>query len=427
MPPHPKQREIIDYIFSPSPIVKKVDLVCGRGYGKSIGDIIIATMALSRGPGEVGLFLEPDWFRIESVFLKKWQKIVPPELYSLNKGERLIRWINGARLYYRSRNVTGNKGSSDDSQLGQDTTFVIDDEAALKASRMFYINTFATIREPSPARFYLTSTTPRLGPYQDIVSGDKAKDHKLFRGTSYDNIYAPGYAEEISANMTESMIRREVFGEFVSIEGQIWTMADLTKKWPIGNLDDASFVKGNGYFLACDIGVRSAWLIIQIFGQRECIVGQYLPDGGSAKDDIRFITRKYGRPAKIIIGGDAETQSQVSGESAALVMRHVFNEMGMSTPPIVWPDGVYTDKETQMDSLSMILERRILTLSDKCIVDGNNARDFKRMIDSDEWPPANISTLFVKDKKSGGVGLEDVRDAALYFAVKQHPIKVRSL
>lgn len=434
--PHPRQKEVIDWILAPSSEVKKVHLICGRGFGKSVLAIIIAVMALSRGPGENGLLLEPDWGRIREVFLKKWVKIVPKELYTLNKTEQVITWINGARLHYRPRNVTGSVSTSDDANLGQDTTFVIDDEAALRCSKMFWINTFATIREPSPSRFYLTLTTPRLGAYNDLTL---LPGHKIFRGTSFDNLYKPGYAAEIGANMSDEMYKRDVLGESVSLEGMLWPMCDLSpgKRWPHGNIDDASFQRGQPYILAGDIGGISSWYVIQYFQGRDCIVGQYHPDKGGASDDVKFIFEKYGQPSKIIIGGDAETESQVSGESAAFVIRKAISDNRFQQCNIQWPQGPYVDKQVQRDSTTCLLEKRRLTVSSSAIdigiqrakfLDGNRNRDFRHMIQGSEWPDPRSSSypkngIFKKDKRSGD-GYEDACDAMLYFAVCQHPMRI---
>ena len=116
-PPDPKMQELLEYLFKPDrENIKLVDLCCGRGRGKSVIAIDIACRALSRGPGEVGLFLEPDWKRVNRVFLKKWRKHVPPELYTINKGEQCITWFNGALLFYGPRNITGSSLASEDSQ-----------------------------------------------------------------------------------------------------------------------------------------------------------------------------------------------------------------------------------------------------------------------------------------------------------------------
>lgn len=434
--PHVGQQKIIEWALRPSPKIKIGHLVCGRGYGKSICAVLVAFMALARGPGEIVLFLEPDWNRINTVFLKKWRKIVPKELYTINKDERRIEMIWGAQLYYRPRNVTGSVSSSDDANLGQDVTGVIDDEAALRCSRMFFVNTFATLREPSPARFYLTLTTPRLGPYNELIM---SPGHTVFRGSSYDNPYNPdGYADEIAGNMSSEQIRRDVYGESVSLEGMLWPMCDLSpeKRWPNNNIDSEKFVRGKPYLLAGDIGVRSSWYVIQSFPGRECIVGQYHPDKGNASEDVEFLLRKYGQPVKIIIGIDAETHSQVTGESAVIVMRRALNKCGMhSQVPVDWPKGEYVDKMIQRDALTRLLEKRFLTVAESAIdldknkakfLDGNRERDFKHMILGDEWPGRDCATWFKKDKRTGA-GYEDSRDAALHYAICQHPINVRSL
>jgi hypothetical protein len=421
-PPFPKQLEVLEYIFRPSPKTKSVDLVCGRGFGKSVFAIIVAIKALCRGPRETVLFLEPDWKRIRTVFLKKWEQIVPPELYVHIKTERLIIWLpTGAKLYYSPRNITGNYGASADGQLGQDTTVVIDDEAALRCSFDFYMNTFATIREPSEAPFYLTLTTPRIGIYQRLV---EMKEHKLFTGTSFDNIYRPGYAEQLLTRMTPEMAEREVYGKFISLSGRVWDMCDTKNYWPNGNRDDARFRHGTPYILAGDLGVYASWFIIQAQHGRECIVAEYHPDGGGTYDHVNFVLGKYGQPIKIITGHDLGTRSVAASTSPIIEIRRALSERRLMNVQITHPGRNYMDKSIQYGSLSYLFKNRLLTISDSLIQDGNTKRGVHYMIDVDEWPDPGSSTLFLKDAKQGSAWCQDARDALFYFAACQHPSTV---
>lgn len=424
-PPFPKQREVLDFLFKPSKKTKSVDLVCGRGFGKSVLAIIVAIRALCRGPRETVLFLEPDWRRIRTVFLKKWEQIVPPELYVHVKTERLIIWIpTGAKLYYSPRNITGNAGASADGQLGQDTTVVIDDEAALKCSFDFYMNTFATIREPSEAPFYLTLTTPRLGIYQRLV---EMKEHTLFTGTSFDNIYRPGYAEQLLTRMTPEMAEREVYGKFISLSGRVWKMVEMSRYWPDGNKDQEVFRRGVPYFLAGDLGVYASWFVIQKFNGRECIVGEYHPDGGGTSDHIGFILGRYGQPGKVITGMDLGTRSVAATTSPIIEIRNALTRANLFQVQVEHPNRIYMDPSLQYGSLSYLFEKRMLTISQSLIQDGNTRRGIQYLLDADEWPDPGSSQLFLKDAKQGSAWCQDARDALLHFAACQHPTTVHGV
>ena len=48
------------------------------------------------------------------------------------------------------------------------------------------------------------------------------------------------------------------------------------------------------------------------------------------------------------------------------------------------------------------------------------------MIRQDVWPEkASYRHVFTKDKSEGGSGIEDVRDAFLYFSIVANPIRAR--
>jgi hypothetical protein len=438
--PHSKQQNLISYILQPDEQVKLVDLCCGRGFGKSFFAIYLATMALSRGPNECGLFLEPDWKRVRRVFLGTWQQIVPRRLYVLNKSEQCITWLpTGARLYYGPRNITGAMGATDDAQLGQNLTFIIDDEAALRCSHMMYLNNLATIREQSSARFYLTLSTPRVGEYSRLITSD---GHKLFRGTSADNPYLPDdYVENLVSKMSPQMARREIYGEMVSLEGRIWehweeTDWDLrlkrykTSNWPLGNVHPHKHDHDKPYFLFLDLGSRtSAWSIVQavdpIFGGKRMwqhdpvwvATAEYTPNReGSAEAMFRRINADYGRPAVIVAGHDMTTGDSASGKTAQYFATTQWG--GVQTKIV---KGWIADKEIQHSRMSGMIhntknERRFC-ISQYFKSHDDTKRGLRELMLEDTWCDTNYRGKSTKNGMPKEGRLEHIRDALLYGTV----------
>jgi hypothetical protein len=426
-PPFQKQLELIEYLFKSAPDeVKMVDLVCGRGFGKSVLSIVIATLALSRGPNEVGLFLEPDWKRINRVFLKKWLKIVPPELYKINKGEQRIEWVNGALLFYGPRNVTGSYSGADDAQLGQDTTFIIDDEAALRCSATMYINNLATIREHSPARFYLTATTPRVGAYQDLVT---SKGHKLFRGHSSDSPYLPrNYVENLRARMGPEQAKRELDGEFISLEGKIWKYADIDTAWPNGNRHDQfrKFDPNRLWWLFCDLGgATGAYVCVQQtearYNGRELFrdpvwvaVADYCPrDDASASRAFQVMRKHFGRPVAVTAGKDVGTHSSTDGKTVSYFAEQIWP--GVHIYPC---DEHVSAKQIQYDCMSSLFyrgsgERRFCVAKDFFEIDAESRRGVRQMVNTDHWPDENQRRMTDFLPKQRDNRVQHVRDALL--------------
>jgi len=417
LPPHPKQQDLINFLFQPDPAhVKQVDLVCGRGFGKSFLAIFIATMALSLSPTEIGLFLEPDWKRVNRVFLKKWRQIVRPELYEINKGEQCIVWLpNGSLLYYGPRNITAGATAMEDGQLGQDTTFIISDEESLKCSYNMYANNLATIREPSQVRFYLTLATPRPGSFKRLVTDKK---HVLFRGKSSDNIYLPpNYVEDLRANMGVEQARRELDGEFTALEGRIWPSAIYTQweadkpethgnknAWPNTNRHDtwARFQPGEPWWLCCDLGIANgAYLVVQrseavhrgrrLFdGSVWVAVADLCPKVGAEISTVfQRLDAEFGAPVAVTGGADLGTRNS----DGKTISYYVQNQWGhLDVPPAIYPVSEQTyEKQIQFNRASYLMcaangERRMTIARDFVSLDTESNRGFREMIDEDEWP-----------------------------------------
>jgi hypothetical protein len=428
LPPHEKQKNLISYLFQPNDSwVKQADLCCGRGFGKSFLSIFIATMALSLSPDEVGLFLEPDWKRVRRVFLKKWRQIVPKSLYILNKSDQMITWLpTGSILFYGPRNITGSYQTAEDSELGTDVTFVIDDEAALRCSSAFYVNTLATIREPSNVRFYLTLSTPRIGEYQELV---ESKGHKLFRGKSSDNPYLPdNYVETLRANMSPDKAERELEGKFVALSGKIWKHWS-DEAWPAGNIHHHAHEHENPFVLFFDIGVASsAWLIVQAVEPEHrghilwdhdpvwVVTAEYMPKrDGSVDSILREIKRDYGTPIRVVAGADLDTRSSLDPKTAQWFITKHFGQV--TTTPA---KGVLmSDKEVQHDQLSYgILDtakrRRFCVSKNLERHYPETRRGILEMMREDQFVERVTRGMTFLPKEHR---LEHVRDAAMYGAV----------
>lgn len=410
--PHEKQKNLISYLLQPDEKrIKQADLCCGRGFGKSIFAIFVATMALSLSPDEVGLFLEPDWKRVRRVFLKKWMLIVPNRLYEINKTEQCITWLpTGSLLFYGPRNVTGSYSTADDSQLGQDTTFIIDDEAALRCSPTMYINNLATIREPSNVRFYLTTSTPRIGPYKELVTSE---GHKLFRGTSYDNPYLPdGYVENLRKHMSKAQAEREIEGKFVALEGRIWKDFDSEL-----NRHEHRHDPMMPYFLFFDLGVATAaFAIVQRVGDDWIVTAEYTPhrSRGSMDENFARIKGAYGSPALVVAGADLESREHGSGKPNSWYVNKHFGRVTRKSPRD-WR----RNKEVQYSTLSYVIcdvnDRRRFYVSKHLKSHDDGDRGALNVMLEDTWPDEDKYAKFSDMLQHNA--LSHMRDALLYGAV----------
>jgi hypothetical protein len=384
-PPYPKQQEIMSYVMRPQPNhVKQVDVRCGLAFGKSTCAIDLATRVLSMDGNQVLLFLEPDKNRMENVFLAEWYNIVPQEMFDINYGKRTILWKpTGSKIIYNHRDIRGNRKRRANRFRGVNVTSVEDDEAPEDFLEEQYQNTFNRIRTPSPVRFYLTWGTPQPGQYSRTI---KKPGHKVFKGTTYDNPYLPeGYIEQMIANMSSrDQVRREIYGEEVSLEGRIFREAkidavgaehDPENRWPRGNVhwEFTTFRSELPWWLFCDLGsATGAYIAVQKIpamrfgGDVWVAVADYCPnDDASASRAFQKMDDAFGRPAAVVAGADVHTKNSVDGRTVAYFASQVWGNI-----PIRAMGESNADKMRQYD----IVSRMISTL------DGNRrfcvARDF---------------------------------------------------
>lgn len=445
--PLPKHQNLIAYLLRSAPLeVKLVDLCCGRGFGKSFLAIFIATMVLDLGPNEIGLFLEPDKKRVDRVFLKKWKQIVPRALYTINKGEQCIIWNRtGAPLYYGGRNITGSQEVMDDGQLGQDATFIISDEEAVRCSYDMYTNNLACIREPSDIRFYLTLSTPKVGQYKRLVT---SRGHKLFRGKSDDNIYMPpGTVDGWREKMSVERAKRELDGEFISLEGKIWKDAFYEKwdaddpekqstdcAWPDGNRNDkhTSFQEGEPWWLFADLGgVTGAYVVMQQAVARHngrdifdgeplwVAVADLCPiNNASALRAFRKLKKLYGNPVSVVAGKDVNAVSGTEGRTVAFYVKSIFGH-GVRIYPC---SETKYNKLMQHDQFQYLLKdtfgrRRFTIARDFVELEPESVRGVQQMLNEDEWPPLDKRRASDTLPKNRENVVQHVRDAILMGTV----------
>jgi hypothetical protein len=425
-PPHPKQLAVLNYLLAPNPNhLKKADLICGRGFGKSLLCIIIAVYCLSIDGNQCGLFLEPDTKRVEKVFLAKWRKHVPRYLYEINYSKQRITWCNGSVLYWDHRDIYGSLEARRDRDRGPDYTWIISDEEAIKCDIQQYSNTLAACREKGPVRFYLTATTPKIGEYRTLTS---MEDHRVFVGTSHDNPHLPSdFIPTLMASMSRDQIRREIYAEFVALEGRIWKEWDSEHAWPKGNIHHglAQFDPSKPWWLFCDLGsATAAYVVVQNFPAER--FGQRMFDGNvwvavadlcpyhdaNAVRAFNRLKAEYGSPVAVTGGNDINTRSGVDGKTISYHAQKVWPNCR-----VIPVDESYADKTIQFDRLSFMIcsgdgNRRFCMAKNYREIEPEGRRGLKQMFEEDVWPDVPTSATEFLPKKAD-IMIQHVRDALL--------------
>jgi hypothetical protein len=430
-PPFQKQLEVLHELFRPQPDrIKQIDLCCGRGFGKTFLSIIAAVKALSIDGNQTGLFLEPDWDTMDQTFFPAWEDIVPEKYYTINQKKRLITWFNGSRLFYGVRAVTGSLNRKQNKFRGRNLSFVIDDEAAIGCDKIQYSNTLGAIRR-GENRFYFTISTPLVGAYKRLISG---KRHRLFRGTSHDNPYLPpNYVEDLMENMSPEQVRREIDGEFISLEGKIWKRFLADTPWPDGNRNDqfTTFDPGRPWYLFCDIGsATGSYIVVQnteplVLGHRVfkgplwVAVAEFCPNNdASAVRAFGLLKENFGRPIEIVGGADINSRNSVTGETVSQVASEIWSNVRV-TPS----SEQYYKKQIQFDALNGGIckhngTRRFTIARDFINLSPESMRGLNEMWEEDEYLPIDKQQSGHFLPKGHDCVVQHVRDALLMGAVE---------
>jgi hypothetical protein len=313
---------------------------------------------------------------------------------------------------------------------GINLAWAIDDEAAYKFDEQKYLDIDAAIRVDTPYRFHDTLSTPKLGPYKDLV---ESPGHNLVHTTSFENPHLPpDWAENMAAQMGQEYMEQEILGRWVALSGRIWKHWS-NEDWPAGNIHRHKHNHREPYFLFFDLGVASsAWLIIQavepIHKGRTLwnhdpvwvVTAEYMPRrDGSVDSILRQIKQDFGQPARVVAGADLTTRSSTDAKTANwFVIRH-FGQV--PTTPV--KGALLGDKEIQHAQLSYGIkdtrDRRRFCASSNIIrpLEGKKRSKDKRgiieLMEQDQWPEKVTGMTFLPKEHR----LEHVRDAAMYGAV----------
>lgn len=433
--PAPKHREVIHQIIKP-PYIKgerrRINVCCGWGFGKTTLGIDIAQVLLQLGMS--GIFLEPNNNLMKALFLQRWMEMIPPELYKLQQGDiKQITWLpTGAKLHYGHRAVTGRQEFVEWKFQGQTYSFYIDDEASTGCNARVHNALSGRLRDPhAPFLARITLSTPRMGPYADLINEPGSV---TIYGKSEDNPYvSPEIFAEMRKSLTRAQARRDMDGELIALEDQIWQMCDLTNSWPQGNVDDMHprFDPNYPWFLFSDLGTATgADLIVQRIDRgfnyeepRWVAVADFCPQSDAS------IRRRYQKlrmlyptpPAAIVAGRDFNTRAATDGATPAYFARKTWGNVRI----IPTDESVYS-KQVQLDAAQFLMshhgERRFTIARDlvdrdpSAALDPDSKRGIVEMVHQDVWLPEDDrreSDFLPKGRK---IRVQHIRDAFLMGA-----------
>ena len=422
----PSHQEIIDCVrHTPRGQMRCVDLACGRGYGKSTIAVYIAGLALFHWmPALPGLVTEPTGNHLHKVWIREFRKVWPGDLWELKSQPlQIVSKVGPGVLDLASRNVDNpNKEIS----KGPNYAWAIEDEAAYKFRRTDWVDVHAAIRHPyAPFRFHMTTTTPKLNEYAELV---KERGHHLFQRSTYDNPFLPsGFAEELERSCDPHYAEQEIHGKFVALRGRIWEHF-VDEVAPQGNRWSGGHEDGQPWELWCDLGIRSAWLAVQKHYDsgraRYVITHEWQPNNEGAEQTLQRINATLGCPMRVIVGSDIDTRSVANAARPITFFRRQWGD-GVQVTPV---RGRVAGKDLQhMVTSAAILDnggcRRLFVASRLVSHDKRNARGILDVMTKDQWPDVpRVGEFLPKTKNRPGMAdTEDTRDALMYGLVVNEP------
>ena len=447
-PPHPKQMQVLWELLKPphfqkgvgddDRVVRRVNLCCGWGFGKTQVAIDAAQAFLDWCPGMNVLFTEPD-VGLMNTFLEMWESTIPGELYKrYGDPRRVIVWKRtGNKMWYDHRNFRGSLTQTIKHFQGKTIALHIDDETSTDCSLELMNSISVRIRQPGvPVLARLTTTTPRMGDYVELLA---QPDSVTITGTSYDNPYLPkSLIAQQRASMSRAQARRDIDGELVALEDQLWPDVDLVNSWPIGNVDDMHprFNPAYPWYLGSDMGsATGAYVVVQPVtngmgnGQpRWVIVSDLCPQSsGNVRDAFTKLRERFGVPAGVVSGIGMNTRADTDGATPAFFVGKVWNNQ----VDIMVANEDHISKHIQYENLSALFcaadgTRRLTIARDmlrdqhdplKAQLDRDSHRGVVEMIQQDVWPAdANVSSRMYLPK-GPKIRVSHIRDALLELGV----------
>jgi hypothetical protein len=436
--PHPKQIELWELGLRSVPGVNIFNAVWGRGTGKTaIAAVFLYHAATTFNRGLPHLWTSPTYRDCLDTFMRTWADVIPPECYTFHKADMMIDIHDGGgTIDVRSRQIDNTK-----KEPFRGPTYAggwLDEPAKDKDDKAWGL-ILACMRHPRAGQLFLgSSTTPKLGWYHNKIV-DIGQDNVVY-ATSYDNPYiSPDWVDALLDDYTPEFARQEIYAEWISQQSRAWDNADLSKRWPDGNLHTHEHDFDKPFILMCDIGVKSAWLVCQWAEDRSryasigrprrsdvlVATAEYTPNDGDTDRMVSRIQADYGIPQRVIVGADVNTRSVTDGSTSATM----FASRGWhNVQPIT---GHLRDKQMQYMAAKRTLRNargyRLFCVSEQLKSHDKtprNQRGIIEVLNQDAWPENTIRTgEFLPKDKNTGVGLEDMRDAWMYGMCAIFPLQ----
>jgi len=220
--------------------------IAGIGSGKTFVGALKALLWCKQPT--LGMIVAPTFGMLRDSTLRTFLDLAENEVEKMNKGEMIAHMRSGAEVMFRS-------ADKPDRLRGPNLHWAWIDEGGLCRNETWEI-TIGRVRADKALGDVWITSTPKGKSHWTY----KQADHmKMFRAATLDNPYVSDeWKESLLASYTGNFLRQEVYGEFVSFQGLVYNMFDVTK-----HVMECPF-EPVGFELAVDEGYTNPAVILKI-------------------------------------------------------------------------------------------------------------------------------------------------------------------
>lgn len=238
----------------------------GAGSGKTLAGCYEAIKLSLMYPKNAGVICAPTFPMLRDATMRTFFSVCPEEIIkSYNKSDNIVEFYNGSIIMFRSFD-------DPEKARGPNLGWFFMDEGSEMPEQLFLQLTYRLRLDTVPVHYGYTTTNPNGKDwiYNRFVK-NPTPDYVWFHATMIDNIHLPeAFIKSAMEGSSEDYIKRFVYAEFVSFEGQVISefsaMHNVVQPFPIpydwyrfealdfGNIHPTAFVfaaedkEGNLYF-----------------------------------------------------------------------------------------------------------------------------------------------------------------------------------
>ena len=254
--PYPFQEDLIKSIIDSDEMFHTI--IAGRQIGKSLTLINLMLYYVLNNPKTTALWLAPVYAQSVKILTQILDAVGDaPILKEANKSEKVVSFINGSRIYFRS-------AEKPETIRGLSVDYLFADEAQDIQDDAMSKSVIPTLTAAGKKAIIAGTPKTRNWFYSYYTKGldDTQKDYKSYHApSSVSPFVSDSFLEEQKRSLPEAIYRQEYLAEFQDSEGAVFTNIDgscILAQWqePTGRL-----------YAGLDIGTKQDYTVMCIMDE----------------------------------------------------------------------------------------------------------------------------------------------------------------